>query len=462
MNYLANSKKTNFFLFLLIFCASFYSYSINGFKVTSDKWFNEHQLDSEQLVLDGLINASQKDISPSLGKYLRNNENSKDYLNSREYFLQKNYDGEFEEYKSNYGLQVKLFFLLYEKGFSNLKIYYSITSILMSLIVCFMTYTVKRDFSLKTSIIFALIFILSPWIVVFSRNLFWVTFSWFLPILISMYLAPQIFTNFNKSILMSALIFLSFLFKFLCGYEFITTIFFATCVPIIYHGKLKKTNNLIIFKKCSILFIVFFLYFVSAVLIHNNSIKNKNYIFSLIEKRLWSNNPKKFLEKDCKNISNCKNEIYKSHKTNAIVVLSKYLLMADFLPWFYSDRVNDNERNIIKNSLKQINHNLSMKNIKNFFSELKNIMSINIIILFFLKTVSLLAFIFFVFFSLYSVLISNNLFKYYILFSLLSTLSWFIIAKGHSAIHLHVNFVLWYVTYIPSCIIFWTNNFKNE
>ena len=198
MFYLKKNLIYNFLLPLIIFFCCFASYSNNFFKVTSNKWFNEHQIDSEQLVLDGLLYANENNSEPKLGKYLRNINDNKDYLNARLNFKNYNTSGNFESYNSSYGLQVKIFYFLYSNGFENISTYHYISSILMALIVTLMSVVVKRDFSIKSSILFSSIFILSPWIVVFAKNLFWLPFTWYMPIFFSMYFAPYIFENFKK------------------------------------------------------------------------------------------------------------------------------------------------------------------------------------------------------------------------------------------------------------------------
>ena len=195
MNYLLNKNYLSLIIFSVIFILGFFSYTHNSLKVTSEKWFNEHQVDSEQFVLDGVLKGYNKG-KLSLGVFLRNNDNSKDYLNARKYFLDKNNEGEFVSYESSYGFQVKLFHKLFSSGFDSILLYHSIVGALLSLVVAFMTVTVKRDFSTISAIIFGLVFILSPWIVVFARNLFWVPFTWFLPIAISMYFSIDAFRSF--------------------------------------------------------------------------------------------------------------------------------------------------------------------------------------------------------------------------------------------------------------------------
>ena len=137
--------------------------------------------------------------------------------------------------------------------------------------------------------------------------------------------------------------------------------------------------------------------------------------------------------------------------------------MVDFLPWFYSEKVEDKNKEIIKEGLKKINNNLNFKNIIFFYKDILKIISANLMIFFILKLISLLSFLFLIFYTIILSLKSKKYYKYYILTSLISPLSWFLIAKGHSSIHLHMNFVLWYIMFIPSCFIFLSNHsFKKK
>lgn len=458
----------NFFIFSLIFFFCIVSYSSNFFKVTSNNWFNKHQIDSEQLVLDGLMYANENNVEPTLGKYLRNNNDKQDYLNARIYFDNANTNGIFQSYNSSYGLQVKIFYLFYSNGYKNISIYHYLSAILMALIVTLMSYVVKRDFSTISCILFSSVFIFSPWLTVFAKNLFWLPFTWFMPIFFSMYFAPYIFKSFKKFLYMIFFLYFSFLLKFLCGYEFITTIFISTLVPIIYYAIFKKYSYFIIIKKCSFIFIIFLFSFISSIKIQflNKSfnINNiENPIISSAKARLWSSEPKKIASQHCNGNSDCILEITKSLKTNPLLVVSKYFLMVDFLPWTYSEKIDDKHKLAIKESLKKINNNLNYKNIVLFYNEMLKIFSLNLIIFFILKLFSIFSFLLFIIYTVILSLKSNNHNKYYILTSLIAPLSWFVIARGHSSIHLHMNFVLWYIMFIPNCFVFLSNHFlKNN
>ena len=78
-------------------------------------------------------------------------------------------------------------------------------------------------YNLLLAVIYYLTFLLSPWIVNFARNLYWVEFTWFIPMAIGLFCS----ININNKICRFTsylLAFFSILIKCLCGYEYISTI----------------------------------------------------------------------------------------------------------------------------------------------------------------------------------------------------------------------------------------------
>ncbi len=129
-----------------------------------------------------------------------------------------------------------------------IKMALAVTSALMLVSMCkrMMTRLQKR-FQALVYVLLAL----SPWLVVFSINLFWV-----LPLL----LAPSWFlwTRYDKlkpqpKLLFGILCFL-FLTKFLAGYEYSSTLTIGAMSPVIWHELRLKTKWREIIKKCSIVF----------------------------------------------------------------------------------------------------------------------------------------------------------------------------------------------------------------
>ena len=112
--FLKNRQLLQPFLFFIVFFCAYLSYSNNIFKVASGEWFKNHQIDSEQLVLDGILNNSVNDKEVALGRYSRPTI-ERQYLVARDLYVDRDMSGEFRQYKSQFGLQIKVFAALAKK-----------------------------------------------------------------------------------------------------------------------------------------------------------------------------------------------------------------------------------------------------------------------------------------------------------------------------------------------------------
>jgi hypothetical protein len=73
---------------------------------------------------------------------------------------------------------------------------------------------------------------------------------------------------------------------------------------------------------------------------------------------------------------------------------------------------------------------------------------------------SLITFLSFQVYSLYIFIIAKKSIKYFLALSFLGPISWYFVFKGHSAIHYHLNFILWYLFFIPASFIAIINNLE--
>ena len=89
------------FIFLLATC-SFFS---NSFSAADPSWFTQHQLDSEQLVLDGTLHSRQSNHGQSivLGRYTQP-ETPEQYAQAHRLFNENSQDGKFNSYSSQIGV----------------------------------------------------------------------------------------------------------------------------------------------------------------------------------------------------------------------------------------------------------------------------------------------------------------------------------------------------------------------
>lgn len=129
----------------------------------------------------------------------------------------------YTEYTSQYGLQGKIFRFLANYISDYLPVYYALNSFALAMILVGIGLLLFKKWNALLGICFLFTFAVSPWIVSFARNLYWVEFTWFAPMFVG--LVSSIWIRQKKIRLMCYLgSFVSVLIKCLCGYEYITTV----------------------------------------------------------------------------------------------------------------------------------------------------------------------------------------------------------------------------------------------
>lgn len=133
--------------------------------------------------------------------------------------------GQFEPYISQFGLQGKVFrhfarYMDYENVVDNLHL---ICCIAAAIVFVAISYLIYEKYNKLMAVIFLITFWLAPWTVNFARNLYWVEFTWFLPMAIGLLCAWKVDVR-KYRIMCIVGAFISILIKCLCGYEYISTI----------------------------------------------------------------------------------------------------------------------------------------------------------------------------------------------------------------------------------------------
>ena len=128
-------------------------------------------------------------------------------------------------YGSQYGLQGKVFrhlarYMNPEDALSNL---YLICSLATASVFVLIVLLLKAKYGTLFAGCFYLTFALSPWIVNYARNIFWVEFTWFIPMAAGLVCTMKIDSGKWRRGCFAA-VFVSVAGKCLCGYEFVTTI----------------------------------------------------------------------------------------------------------------------------------------------------------------------------------------------------------------------------------------------
>lgn len=96
----------------------------------------------------------------------------------------------------------------------------------LELILLLICCQLKRRYGLLMAGCFLLVSTVSPWITNFSANLYWVEFTWFIP----MWLGLLCLNHPQKRFLLYPLILLAIMVKTMCGYEYVTTVMMGAIV----------------------------------------------------------------------------------------------------------------------------------------------------------------------------------------------------------------------------------------
>lgn len=453
-----STKLNILFISLLIAFIAFLSYNNNFFLVTSDKLFLEHQLGSEQYVLDGILHGVDSNGYLRLGTYTRPEIVGAPDLLSHQLYTDMNKDGEFHEYKSQFGLQLHVFNFLAENFDSNIHFLQSFSALLMSFTVALFFIAISREFSLTYGFLFCVPLIFSPWVVIFARNLYWVEATWFLPTVITFFFGKNSLRSIYGTVKMGGMLFVAFLIKCLCGYEYLTTIALSACAPLVYYTMQYRFGvkcGLFQLMICGIsLFLAFLIAFGLHVrLLSTHSDNPFNDIVLIAKKRISTQNPTSFeLNEWCKGSHNpeCQSVIKKSLTSNRFIVTAKYFDIPHFLPWIDRADLSSTDRSALKAVLQGV---LDKPTLDSIQVAISRISFQNMFLLVATRVASPIAFVLFNLFVFKQALKRHDSLSLGLLVSIMAPLSWFLLGKGHSYIHYHLNYVLWYLPYIPFAML---------
>lgn len=128
-------------------------------------------------------------------------------------------------YKSQYGLQGRIFRYIARHITKDqvLEVLNTLCAILTATVFVIIVILLKKKYGILMAACFGITFFLSPWIVNFARNLYWVQFTWFIPMAVGLFCANYMQSK-KCRYLSFILLFASVFIKCLCGYEYITDI----------------------------------------------------------------------------------------------------------------------------------------------------------------------------------------------------------------------------------------------
>ena len=442
---------------LLIAAAAFLSYEFNAFKVTTDGLFISHQLDSERLVLDGLLHGRHKDGTLRLGTYSRPGMLYQDPLVHLLY-TKKNKKGVFSEYQSQFGLQLYFFSALAGTLSDDVDFLQSVCALLMALVVAGFYLALEKEFSPSGALCFCIPLVFSPWVVIFARNLYWVEATWFLPTLVTLVFGKGAFESGRRLMLMLLLLSLALLVKFLCGYEYITTIVIAAFVPLVYYAVKSRVGVRRTVMPTLLVGICVLLAFGVAVTFHARNLSSKtgtpyHRIAVIAKKRLLARDVDALASEACKDVRDQKGCAEKYMKTfgpaltcSSAWLMTRYFDMQHFLPW--ADRIVLSTDDVA--AVKEVAERRSIASVGAAIYDI----GFSQTVLIGYKAVGMVGFPLFSLLAAAAVLRRRgDALALALLVSLLAPLSWFTLAKGHSYHHFHMNYVLWYLLFVPFAML---------
>jgi hypothetical protein len=414
--------KRSVLLFIVFSGLLFLGFYRNQWKAADQYWFQNFQRDTESNIIGRLVKSRQDGIFsssglPGMGAGLSAEGQYEAYLRNERF-------GGYEAYRSQIGFQGIVFSIIDSispfKPADNLRIFKGITALLTSAALSTVILWFYNQLGLFPALVVFITTLLSQWLTVFGRNLWWSTWAFYLPMIISMYYLSYEErrgkpSNMTFALLVSLGIFIKTLVN---GYEYITTTLVMMAVPLIYYAIRYTWHLMLLIKR-------FFLVTLGAITSILISLSILSYQLSYIEGSLGGGVQYLIytLGKRTYGDPNLYPEIYqKSLNADLFSVVTKYFngTMIDLNNYFHTD--------------------------KRWLIDALSIEFKDVIFLFLIAT-------------LITIVIkrigkrkTETGKKLMALtgatwFAFIAPLSWFIIFKSHSYIHGHMNYITWHMPF---------------
>lgn len=219
----------------------------NQWDVVRDKKFKAFQLDSESLVIARMVESRQHgpfSRSGLLGWGDANplDLNQSDYDHQYDVFLSGGAFNSYSLYKSASGAQGLIFSALQQVSrlapATDLRNFRVLMALLLAAVISGYVVWTSHEFGLVTGLFVAATVIVSHWITLFGRNLFYFIWASFLPlVLMSWYLDVRTRQQKTPGIELAVVAFAAILFKCLVnGYDFIIPALSMPVIPLVYYA----------------------------------------------------------------------------------------------------------------------------------------------------------------------------------------------------------------------------------
>lgn len=414
---------------VLLFLICGLSFAFNAFRILPQEMYTEHQADSDALVMDALTSGSS--------------------------ILVRKADGIYQPYLSQFGGQLQAYRLLERMGFPKDRLGL-LNTLLLALVVSVLSFAVSREIlGLWGGLAFGLCLALSPWLVAFSKSIYWMAWTWFLPLLVTTTMGRHMLRTGGWLALALAILYACFFWKLLSGYEFASSIVIAACAPLVFFTLKDRTG---VRRGLFVIVLVgatSLLAFASAITLHalktgNTLSEGLQIVHATAAKRVALGSVEASAREGClatpaENFDTCYQNIVRSLSAPRSVVLASYLTFRGSVPWLTGPDVIDDP------ALEPMRRALRRLDIRAAMSEMAQLpasawMAAARLPLTTPLIMSILA--------ICSLLLWRNRpgsapYAALIGVSACAPLSWFIVASGHAYGHLQLNFVLWMLPFLP-------------
>ena len=442
----------------LVVLAAWASFRYDAFGIVGlDSW-RLNAATSEELVFDGILRAGEPGATGApLGRYVRGGPPLDTRAKWLAAFEAQDRRAEYRSYVSQYGLQGRLWSAIHHgfgAGFGTLL---AINALLVALALAALVEYVRRLLGAVPAVLFAAAAILAPWVVAFAQSLYWVMWTWLLPMIAAFAFGRRGLADGRGLAALLAALFATALLKLLCGYEYVTTVLVAASVPVVWYGVLDGHGPMRILGRLVAMAVAGTAALAAAMAIHVGSqagvVKGWDDIRTLVEKRVHSRDPAAIARQACTDeffdSPDCEATYAASLAANPLTVVARYVAFDDLLPWL--PRLEREGSPEAREALRDALRSLSLARIREVVSTV-GWDSLSRPVTRLIDTAA---------FGLLLLLVARKLWLLRrtrpdvvaaVVFALAAPLSWFVLAKGHSYIHLLMNYVLWYVPFVPLAV----------
>ena len=328
-------------------------------------------------------------------------------------FILKNgnelHTGRLIAYISQYGLAGRIYRHLarHIENDIEIEVLHLLNSLATAAVLSAIVLLLYKKYNMLLAAICYLTFLLSPWIVNFGRNLYWVEFTWFIPFLVGLFCAMHLKER-KMRIISYILAWASIAIKSLCGYEYISVVMMGTisillieCADKIAKG--KRNDVLLLLRTTVIIGSAALMGFMTAIVIHA-SLRGNGSIMEGI---------KSIIEVDV---------LRRTHGANLNYLGSLWWESMNASVWEVFCEYFKFSTEIITGINGNLFPSLCITPLIIFGYDIYKKNTVNI----------------------------KQAAAYCVLF--LTSISWFCLAKSHSYQHPHMNYVVWYFGFVQICI----------